>query len=745
MANLSNVNNKLLVGTNGEVRIGDTATIANVKLRVKQTAQQWIAQFVNTDSSVAYGISIDTSASSYGVAGTLQCYTNSGGGFIVRNDSKVGIGTPSPTSKIDVREDANNVYTGYFYNSSTAANAHGINVQTATTNSGAYAFRVNSASNSNALAVMGNARVGIGTALPDYTLHLLKSSGDTEMYINGQNGQSSLRMGLDARNWQIKTAAAPYLWSLNYVGTDFQTPNIITATVGGNVGIGISPSKKLTVFGTGAGNATVQIEGEGGADPYINFLANNAQHWSLGIDDSDSDKFKLSEHSALGTNDYFVVDTSGNVGIGTNTPTQKLEVTGNFKLNGTTVQEGTSNNLTFKYRTTHSNAYTGGNATCKFGRFYWTPAHWVNVAPVIKVTLHCKYYQGERREYIIKAGYQDTNPIINELQPSSTSQKITLVVGATTAAGYNYANQPVYYVDLQWVQTSYIWGWAQIESQVPFLTSNPTSGWGGVVTDSGLTQTNGSGLVANNNSFFAGNVGIGTASPGAKLVVNDTTDGNKIRLEKSGALVGSLGTYNGVPYIGYQGGAGGGIMFNGASIEPTALGSSRTNNTNDIGSSSYRWRNAYLGGGIYLGGTASQHKLDFYKTDTWAPQIYYQNATDQANATNSTQTGIYTKIGNVCTVQFRLIWTITGTPAVDNIGIKNLPFGGHGTQAYAEVPCILIGYAGGPSPRGNLTLTLPGSNQTLALFNDTNNVGNMGNAIGSGTKEIRFSFTYLTN
>ena len=39
----------------------------------------------------------------------------------------------------------------------------------------------------------------------------------------------------------------------------------------------------------------------------------------------------------------------------------------------------------------------------------------------------------------------------------------------------------------------------------------------------------------------------------------------------------------------------------------------------------------------------------------------------------------------------------------------------------------------------------PGANQTLAIFNDTNNVGNMGNAIGSGTKEIRFSFTYLTN
>jgi len=92
----------------------------------------------------------------------------------------------------------------------------------------------------------------------------------------------------------------------------------ITIDSSEQVGIGTSnPPHKFSVFGTGAGNATVQIEGEGGADPYINFLANNTQHWSVGIDDSDSDKFKISEHSGLGTNDYLVVDTSGNVGINT--------------------------------------------------------------------------------------------------------------------------------------------------------------------------------------------------------------------------------------------------------------------------------------------------------------------------------------------------------------------------------------------------------------------------------------------
>jgi hypothetical protein len=104
MANLSNIDNKFLVSTNGEVRIADTSVVANVKLRVKQTSQTWTAQFINTDSSVAYGISVDTSASSYGLAGTLQCYTNAGGGFIVRNDSRVGIGTASPAATLEVQE-----------------------------------------------------------------------------------------------------------------------------------------------------------------------------------------------------------------------------------------------------------------------------------------------------------------------------------------------------------------------------------------------------------------------------------------------------------------------------------------------------------------------------------------------------------------------------------------------------------------------------------------------------------------
>jgi len=159
---------------------------------------------------------------------------------------------------------------------------------------------------------------------------------DGNPVINGTSPQLFLQTSASNTNWQI--AAQENVSNAFEISSgaadasapdDTYTPRLVILNTG-NVGIGISPAHKLSIFGTGAGNATVQIEGEGGADPYINFLTNNTQHWSLGVDDSDADKFKLSEHSALGTNDYFVVDVTGNVGIGTGSPDWGIQ-TGNFR------------------------------------------------------------------------------------------------------------------------------------------------------------------------------------------------------------------------------------------------------------------------------------------------------------------------------------------------------------------------------------------------------------------------------
>ena len=123
----------------------------------------------------------------------------------------------------------------------------------------------------------------------------------------------------------------------------------------GRVGIGSSvPSEALTVVGNinasgkvGVGTDTaislaqlevyvnnsdpggiVQVVQDGTGDASIDFQLKDTQEYTLGIDNSDSDKFKLSGTAGLGSDDFVTVTTGGNVGVGTDDPSKKLSVNG---------------------------------------------------------------------------------------------------------------------------------------------------------------------------------------------------------------------------------------------------------------------------------------------------------------------------------------------------------------------------------------------------------------------------------
>jgi len=144
--------------------------------------------------------------------------------------------------------------------------------------------------------------VGIGTASPSSLLHVTtNSSGPAARFINtsGTGGNGALIQGGNSTSSSI------------LILSDYLNNERLRVRGDGNVGIGTtSPGAALEVVGGGLGAKLVSInttalEVQGGA---------NAQ---------DIARFKNS-----GGNVKFVIDTNGNVGIGTTSPTSKLEVDG---------------------------------------------------------------------------------------------------------------------------------------------------------------------------------------------------------------------------------------------------------------------------------------------------------------------------------------------------------------------------------------------------------------------------------
>ena len=195
----------------------------------------------------------------------------------------VGIGTTSPSSKFQVEgAPANGVYLSYLYNSATHNSANGLNVQTSSNNILTYGLRVNTAGDSNALAVMGNGSVGIGTGSPSEKLTL---------QLDAQNQAFSGKNGTD------------YLWFLR-----------------NEAGAGARQSGRFQLMDTDV--TTVNIESASNRNTYF-----NAGNVGIGTA-SPSGPF----HVKVGTSTPLIVASSSycnNVGIRTTTPTASLQVKGN--------------------------------------------------------------------------------------------------------------------------------------------------------------------------------------------------------------------------------------------------------------------------------------------------------------------------------------------------------------------------------------------------------------------------------
>jgi len=152
-----------------------------------------------------------------------------------------------------------------------------------------------------------------------------------------------------------------------------------------------------------------------------------------------------------------------------------------------------------------------------------------------------------------------------------------------------------------------------------------------------------------------------------------TSDGDIVQYLKDGSTVGSIGTDGTYMSIGNGAAA---LAFQGANNRILPWSQSTNNVTDaslDLGNGSYRFRDAYLSGGVYLGGTGSANYLDDVERGTFSPSIlgYYGN---NPVITYNRQQGNYAKVGDLVHVSIMLDVTSASNLSSDLIMVGPLPF-----------------------------------------------------------------------
>ena len=201
-------------------------------------------------------------------------------------------------------------------------------------------------------------------------------------------------------------------------------------------------------------------------------------------------------------------------------------------------------------------------------------------------------------------------------------------------------------------------------------------------TSTAMTIDSSENVLVGKTSIGLSTTGIDLRSTGLLQAIRDggtvvelnrqTTDGTIIDLRKDNTTVGSIGTYSNGTFeviaetanfhLRPNGGTNstGNVVWSQANVQPWSDG------YYDVGSSPYRFKNLYLSGGVYLGGTGAANKLDDYEEGDWVP-------TFAGLAPTSITSAKYVKVGSLVFFSTQIVTPSTGSTSGMYIG--GLPFG----------------------------------------------------------------------
>jgi hypothetical protein len=180
-----------------------------------------------------------------------------------------------------------------------------------------------------------------------------------------------------------------------------------------------------------------------------------------------------------------------------------------------------------------------------------------------------------------------------------------------------------------------------------------------------------------------------------------------------------------------------GLQFGTHSIFPHEAGVG-ADGTIDLGLSNLRFKDVYLGGGVYLGGTDAANKLDDYEEGTWTPTLV---GSTSGTATLTVSTSSYTKIGNTVRVDCYLSAAdVTGLSGA--VRLSGLPFAASGYSPVTITYCNLFNFDESTTSVSGFTES---GNSYVNLVSGSSNVAIQHTSATSTSGTVMFTATYKTN
>jgi hypothetical protein len=605
----------------------------------------------------------------------------------------------------------------------------------------------------------------------DITTLIQKEGGD--FTIATQNGVDRINIGAttgDISFYEDTGTTAKFFWdadaeSLGIGTTDTSSNNgsygLLRIGSGGTLQ-GYSPTNNSNVFL--AENAVINSAGNWEYlrnDLATNYRQGDGVHsWSYASSGSDGATITFAEAMRI--------DSSGNVGIGTDSPSRQLHLASSvpsIRLEDTDVSglyaevvQLATGDLSF--RADHGNVQASSSISFSVD----TTEH-MRIDSSGNVLIKTASHTPTDTELVVSSEYSASG---------TTDAGITL----SSRQGGNWRNSGIFANGDALTFTTGDTGVngaistsekMRIDSSGNMLVGKTTSN---SIADDGI-QLSESGQLISTNS-------LATANSGQVAIFNrKTTDGDILDLRKDGATVGSIGVNNSriaiystnggihiasgilpsdnagarsdnavdIGNINYRfkdlylsGGvigtagariydsetSGSGLILSTGVIYPSGNTGATANGQVDLGSAGVNFKDLYLSGGVYLGGTGAANKLDDYEEGTWT-------ITDGSGAGLSftVQDNVYTKAGRLVVASAIITWPSTSNTSAARIV---LPFTSIANNSHS----------GGvvTEQNWNTSITLTAScNYTDGVIFRQRGGSVLTNANLSG-KKLRFTITY---